>query len=170
MKPLHGKPRSKCFLDVSVGMDAPKRIVVELAVRVCPCCSVMICVPMCAYGDGMQDDIAPKTAENFKKVRFACCESACPRLTCIMMRLCVTLSVVCRGERCWVQGHQVSVESACPSGSVSMFHASVCLISPLSCSSVIMTLASISVKLFTLSICSYHPCVARCVQGSLGEP
>jgi hypothetical protein len=30
--PLDGKPRPRCYLDVSVGADAPKRVVVELAV------------------------------------------------------------------------------------------------------------------------------------------
>lgn len=32
-KPLNGKTRSRCYLDVAIGHDEPKRIVVELAVR-----------------------------------------------------------------------------------------------------------------------------------------
>lgn len=87
---MNGKTRTKCYMDVAIGHDAPKRIVVELAVHAPAYCIYI----QAEYGCGLcgactQDDIAPKTVENFKKVRWPllCAHSLC--------RAAVSLLIIC---------------------------------------------------------------------------
>jgi hypothetical protein len=72
--PLGGKSRSKAFIDVAIGHDEPKRIVVELAVRL-PTnegnfWSLLVRVLLLLK---LQDDVVPQTVENFKRVRRCLC-------------------------------------------------------------------------------------------------